>query len=98
MDHRVPYPLVALLLIGALVTGCAPVESSVSRSAPHLPVPVLAKSATRSSPTNQPLCPTTRGNLNTQLPRDSVEASWRWPQLAWRLSCPGTMSVVFLLR
>ncbi|HET6798428.1 MAG TPA: hypothetical protein VFH40_14810 [Gemmatimonadales bacterium] len=97
MARRVPFALVDLLLIGAFVSGCAPVESSVSRSAPHLPVPVLAKSATRSSPTNQPLCPTTRGYPNTQIPRDSVEASWRWPQLAWRLSCPGTMSVVFLL-
>jgi hypothetical protein len=78
-----------LLLAGIIVlsAGCAPIQSSVSASAPHLPVSIMAKSSTAQSATNEPECPSSFGNPGRHFPRDSVEASWRWPELIWRVSC-----------
>ena len=91
-DHRL-----ALLLASALTlvsVGCAHVQSSVSASAPHLPARVMAKSADPSSyTTRQPLCPSAKRHPAPAFPRDSAEASWRWPEFVWRASCPGALPV-----
>jgi len=86
----------ALTLLGS---GCAHVQPTVSSSAPHLPTRVMAKSATpTSSATREPVCPSSPRPPAPAFPRDSVEASWRWPELVWRASCPGGLPVTVVGR
>ena len=93
MDHRIGLHFSFLVVATLLTSGCAPVQSSVSASAPHLPMRVLAKTAPASNATSQPLCPAARRYPSPTFPRDSVEASWRWPKVMWHLSCPGTSAI-----
>jgi hypothetical protein len=78
-------------VIALVSAGCAPIHSSVTASEPHLPISVMAKSSTAQSATNDPHCPSSAGNPTPHFPRDSVEASWRWPELAWRIRCRGVV-------
>ena len=83
----------SLLVLCAVIAplGCAPIQSSVSTSAPHLPLRVVAKSAPRTTAETQLHCPAEIRHSVPSYPRDSIEASWRLPELAWRLSCPGIL-------
>jgi hypothetical protein len=98
MDDRVGLPLSLFAVMTMLGTACAPVQSSVSASAPHLPMRVLAKAAPPSNANSQPLCPAASRYPSPTFPRDSVEASWRWPKIMWHLSCPGTSAITVVSR
>jgi hypothetical protein len=98
MNNRVPFSLFLSFVVITVGSGCAPVQSSVSASAPHLPISVMAKSSPSSSATSQPLCPSARRYPSPNFPRDSVEASWHWPGLLWELGCPGVSPVTLVPR